>query len=204
MNNLQPRFTSPFEEATHRAKVQLIQSELVKNYRFKLQDETLRSQLPADLQHLIRVYEQNKQLSQSRDSEVIKEYLLTINPPDNYNWVSLKPLVTKLLSYRDFLIDPLISWEQRSENVDNPYGWHVHIACKLGRSSTNTIDTVYKQVHKFLGSDCNRACIDLKKTPNAYEYVSGSKRDEDGSKTNKMKVDKIQRELQGFTDDLKL
>lgn len=184
--------TNAYYEGIHKAKVSATQDIYKKYYRLCLEQDM---PLPVEMKELRKVYLLVEELSKKR-TEDIKIYMLTINPLDDPYWEQLEKIVPKLLSYKNFLIDAEVQYEQRSEDENNPYGFHVHIACKLGRSTKNTIDTVFSTVRKYLPGIL-RSSIDLRLSKNAYEYVKGNKGDD--SKNRKMEVDEIIRQKKLLT-----
>jgi len=182
------QFSNAYQEGIYKAKVAITQ-QLHKQYYLLCIENDM--PLPQELKQLKSLHAQIQQLKQSRKNDQVKTWMLTLNPPMESGWSNLQKVVEKLLEYKDFLIDPEVQYEQRSEDVDKPYGWHVHIACKLGRSHKNTIDTVFRAMEKIISSS-TRQSVDLRRSNKAYDYVKGKK--DDDSKNAKMEVDKVLRE----------
>lgn len=179
-------FSNSYHEGIYRAKVDIVRQVYKKYYQLCL-DENL--PLPPELKELRKVYNDNVRLSNARIDAKI--YMLTLNPPDEVDWESLSSCVEHLVNFKGMLIDPQIEYEQRSEDVDNPHGFHVHIACKLGRSTRNVIDTVARTLQRYCPNS-TRNSVDLRLSRNAYSYVDGDKGDP--SKIPKMSVDQKLRE----------
>lgn len=191
-------FLTAYDEGYYKAKVKITQDLYVKLFRLAIEKQDS-SRLPADLRNLFSVHEQIEQLEESKDAEQAKIWMLTINPPDGYTWKDLIPVITKVLLFKNCIIDPQVQLEQRSMDVEFPEGYHAHIACKLGKSSKNVIDDVFRVLSKQLPK-CTRNCIDLRRSPEAYMYVSGNKVSLE--KREKVEVDKLLRNI-FFEDNIK-
>ena len=177
-----------FDEGKYKAQVAIVQDVYKKYYRLLLEDDP--NQLPPVLRQLENVNNAIKVLEKDRKSNA-KTWMLTINPPEPYDWDHLEQVKNKLYEYKDFLIDPQEQYEQRSEDVEFPVGWHMHIACKLGRSKANTLDTVFSACKKIMPK-ISKSSLDLRRSQRAYAYVKGEK--DDPSKNKKMEIDQILRD----------
>lgn len=145
--------------------------------------------LPPDMKELIKLHNDTKLLEKDRENDNVKVWMLTINPPNPYDWSHLIQVVDKILTFKNVIIDPEVQLEQRSDDEEFPFGYHVHIACKIGKSSKGVIDDCYRALSKFC-PNATRNCIDLKRSPKAYEYIAGDKVPE---KMLKVRVDQILR-----------
>lgn len=158
-----------------------------KRYYRLLISNKLEDKIPHELLEVYHLEDEIERLKSARDGSS-RISMITINPPDQYNWNDLEGVVDKILGYKNFIIDPEVAYEQRSDDPANPHGYHVHIACKLTKSKAEVIKRCYSayQQCKLLGSP---SVINVNmNSPNAIEYVNGHK--SSSSKLQKVKVDK--------------
>lgn len=120
----------------------------------------------------------------------IRVQMLTITPRHSAldSWKPLEMLIDFITSRKNLLISPEWCYEQKSENKDNPYGYHVHIAFYSSQRQSEIIRRVFADLKKVF-DDPEENWIDINtNSPVAYNYVHGQKKLE---KENKLKVDEI-------------
>lgn len=129
-----------------------------------------------------------------------KKWLITIspNPKSEVSWVMLIKTFEKLCGYKGILHEPTMVLEQRSEDVNNPYGYHMHIATanSNGLCASALITRCQQAVKNTLGI-IDRTVVDVKWRQNAYEYVAGEKSPD---KEKKMEVDRLLRKDKNLED----
>lgn len=172
---------------------------MVKYFRAKIQDEILDEQVwdLGDFKEMLSYLKKNKT---DRIMSTSKKYLITINPPkdSDIEWPSLLNTYKKICAYKEVLHNPKMVLEQRSEDPNNPYGWHMHIATEnaYGLSKSQMITRCLLGLKNITGLT-NRNIIDVSWTPTAYEYVAGEKTDD---KKLKLNCDKLIRENLKYLD----
>lgn len=172
--------------AYERAMLKFMESKFVEHFRLidkKKEFHRFPSQLKGNrfLTVLEEVHEMNL--------ENVKRQMLTINPPDSVkDWNGLKRLVELVVKRRNLLIDPLWCFEQRSEDPNNPHGFHVHIAFSSAQRKSEIIRRVFTDLEKVF-DEPKRQWIDINdNSPNAYDYIKGEKISE---KQKKLEVDRL-------------
>lgn len=116
--------------------------------------------------------------------EDVKPQMLTITPRDGIclNWSLLIQLVEKITSFKNLLQHPEWCYEQRSEDLNNPRGFHVHIAFHSKQCKADIIRRVNAQVKKIFKDPEDNWVQVNPYSPQAYSYVHGNKIKEKESK----------------------
>lgn len=132
-------------------------------------------------------------------------FLITVNPAydtsqtwstDEDPWEDLREGVMKLMNQRIFQGNAWWAYEQRSEDVDDAYGPHVHIMIEAGSSKKSDLvkrvtSTMKRCLHVPLNVDvrpCDR---------NTIKYIAGIK---DDAKHVKVDADRWLRNHHGIND----
>lgn len=125
-------------------------------------------------------------------------FMVTVNPPDKYDWSHLLALWNRMLVYKEALRDAEMVLEQRSTDPDNPFGWHMHIASlSTGKSKAQTLQQFFNGLARVM-PDASPTCVDHVWSPKAYSYVQGLKFG--AEKENKMNCDRILRNKKSYED----
>lgn len=136
-------------------------------------------------------------------------YLITINPPsDEYDWYFLQKVVEQILNKKEFLGDLYVTYEQRSDDPQSPYGWHCHIFAfnKYGRPKSDIVRRIYQSFIKLIKNREGRvgvtdSIVDIKEKKtqssidNAIKYIKGEKT---GDKEAKVDADLYIKDLMGL------
>ena len=137
-----------------------------------------------------------------RKHGVFTEFIITINPPpeEQQVWDKLIKLFNRVKGYKNFLAELQMVLEQRSEDIDMPYGYHCHIAAKnaYGQAASQVIQRVYNAYKYVFRDSPGTQVIDVRPSTTAYQYVNGEKKD--STKEEKMEVDKRLRSQNNYLD----
>jgi len=130
---------------------------------------------------------------------------LTINPdPKSQDVKKLIPAVADIInrSFFDKTDDTKIIFEQRSEDIDNIEGVHIHILGKMkgtpGNVGRDCLSTLEGKIHKLSGTtNVKSVSTQLHYDRLNNEYTNGIKKEE---KMKKVNIDKQWRQREGLKD----
>lgn len=140
-----------------------------------------------------------KDIDNYNSLQLRKNNMLTISPREGVcnDWKPLVRLMELLVKRKNLLLAPTWCYEQRSTDLLNPHGFHVHVAYQSCQSKSEVIRRVYADLQKvFDDSEKNWIHVNVD-SPKAYEYVKGDKIAE---KEGKIKVDEAHRRRHGLKD----
>lgn len=160
------------------------------NYYNLLASYKKREDLPSELIDAYDIMQTTEKMKASRNPDEVKIISITINPPPGVTWDDLEQVCEKIKSKKNFLLDVEYVLEQRSEDPENPYGYHCHIAAKPLKNKKEIINRCYS-AYQFYNLPGGKQVIDVNmNSPKAYAYIAGNK---DASKVAKTKVDELLR-----------
>jgi len=172
---------------------------------------------------VIQSFSKNAKEKGPPQDEGMRSFLITFNPPDDlYLPDSVKAMgpwglhdlfCEKVMSYKMCPGDGIVVYEQRSDDVDNPRGYHCHIliANRSGQSLATVLNMSKRALlqlrdprTKVKFSPVGHESVDVKMISwqAGYKYLSGDKESEE--KRIKCAVDKQLRSLYGYPDIIQL
>lgn len=185
------------EIAYERAQIKFMESCYIEHFRLCRKHKDW-NKLPGSMQgDTFRELLHDIELYTSKNMQ--KFNMLTISPRDGilHDWTPLKRVVEMIVSRTNLLIEPMWCFEQRSEAVLAPSGFHVHIAYKSKQSRSEVIRRVFSDLGKvFDEPEKNWIHVNID-SPKAYEYIQGDKISE---KEAKIIVDKDCRKRYNLKD----
>jgi len=161
---------SLYDQGVNAAKKDFVKGIYLKYFRLCLDRD--RNSLPPDIARVAHIHDLT--MSLTKDDLVV--WLITINPPSSaeVTWETLEKLYDLIFTYKNFLREPQMVLEQRSTDIKNPYGHHMHIACGFETTKADVIRRCYAGYKRVIG-DHGDQVIHVNKSPKAYDYVSGIK-----------------------------
>jgi len=197
------------------ARQKVVEQFWMKYYRLKLKSDP-KLHLPSgdETDKFINMLNDLSEMEEAHQASV-QAFMITLNPPDDtYDWKYLQKVVEQILEKKNFLGDLYVTYEQRSEDVKNPHGWHCHI---LGYNLHGRCKSdVCKRIHQSMRKVAKELELDTpaiqsvdvkekkteKSVSNALSYIKGekSKNSGCGPKEQKIEVDKYHREMQKLDD----
>ena len=142
----------------------VVRENYIKYFRRQLQRKDYREEifLTGDFPEILQY------ISDATPTDFEKGFLITINPPDSCE-DELHSLLKLISGYKDFL-GPYSEWslEQRSDDPEEPYGYHIHIAMQnfYGKPRSQVLtrsQNALKRQLKNIGY--NPQSIDVKEMP---------------------------------------
>lgn len=110
-------------------------------------------------------------------------FWITINPKPDVTFEQLRSTIRGRLMPRIIMKGALYVFEQRSEDPENPHGFHCHILVDKKMSPKQMYDRVRSTVASIIGTS---KALDVRAYPYTYrteklEYLKGSKWDDEKS-----------------------
>lgn len=174
-------------EGQHRARVQFWQQIWkrqyladikVNDYTGLISPEMAKHHDIEDLKIMIQKYGGTKERT-----PVHNTYAVTINPPTTGTWeedlIKLTALVKDLKELKAFPKVIGYAYDQRSDDLDNIYGIHVHMMVEAIDYPSSLVKTIFQKMNNrnhYKEYSINRYCIDVKPCNTDWlEYIKGNK-----------------------------
>lgn len=191
-----------FQDCEARAMSRYVEQQLIKLYRVWGRDglwENFPVELTGRQRELITQSYDISSAASSAQGVARNAMLITFNL-DGLEWDTYTQIFDRLCSYKNLITDVQAVLEQRSDNPEEPYGYHMHVLVTPLKNKAEILKRSHAAAQfilKKLGTQCNLSSVDVKAIPReaGEAYIAGEKATE--AKNAKVEVDRMLREQFG-------